>query len=321
MSVEGGDLFAEAGHGIRICYRSDGPTDAPAVLLIAGLGLDLTSWPPSLVDGLLGRGLRVLRTDNRDAGRSTRATTPAPTPWQQLRGVAPAGAYTLEDMAADHVGLLDALGIRRVHLVGMSLGGMIAQTIAAAHPDRVLSLTSIFSTTGARSVGQPARSTLVRMVRPGAATGPDFARRHVGMLGHIGSTRYPVDVARETRWAVDAWERGAGEQRATGMARQIGAINASGDRTQALARITAPTLVLHGDRDLMVAPSGGRATAAAVRGARHVTIPGMRHHLPESLAPELLALIGDHIRDAGPAHPSPAPSSTPSATPRTDSTP
>ncbi len=292
------DRFADVGRGIRLCYRVDGPDDAAAVLLLAGLGLDLTSWSATFVDGLLDAGLQVIRVDNRDAGRSTRTSVPVPTRRHQLTGTAPAGAYTIEDMAADAVGLLDVLGVDEVHLVGMSLGGMIAQTIAATSPQRVASLTSIFSTTGNRAVGQPARSTILRMARPSASTADAFARRHVSMLGHIGSKKFAVDPAYESRWAREVWSRGASDQRGASVARQIGAINASGDRTRALGNIVAPTLVIHGDRDRMVAPTGGAATASAIPGAEHVTISGLRHHLPVSVAPTLLDLITEHIRDA-----------------------
>lgn len=293
--MSGEDQFADVGRGIRICYRVDGDPKAPPVLLLAGLGLDLTSWADTFVTGLVASGLQVIRADNRDAGRSTRATSPVPTRWQQARGAAPEGAYTVEDMAADHVALLDALHLGRVHLVGMSLGGMIAQTIAAAHPDRVLSLTSIFSTTGNRAVGQPARSTVMRLMSGPVRSETEFADRHLAMMGHIGSTHYTFDPEAERQWAIQAWARGAGNQRGASMARQIGAINASGDRTAALGAITAPTLVIHGDRDLMVAATGGQATAAAIPRARHMTIPGLRHQLPDSLTPDLLGPLLDHL--------------------------
>lgn len=136
-----------------------------------------------------------------------------------MRGAAPEDAYTVEDMVADHVGLLGTLGVDRAHLVGMSLGGMIAQTIAAAHPDRMLSLTSIFSTTGDRSVGQPARSTVMPLMAGPVKSETEFADRHVAMMGHIGSTHYPFDPEVEREWATRAWTRGAGNQREASMAR------------------------------------------------------------------------------------------------------
>jgi pimeloyl-ACP methyl ester carboxylesterase len=199
-------------------------------------------------------------------------------------------------MAADTVGLLDALGIERAHLVGMSMGGMIAQTVAARHPARVLTLTSIFSTTGHRRVGQPARSTLLRLARGPARTVEESVERHLAMLAHIGSTTFPPDQDHERAWATAVWDRCGGARSGAPVARQIGAIQASGDRTAELARIAAPTLVVHGDRDLMVHPTGGRATADAVPGARHVEIAGMGHHLAPGVVDRLVELTTDLAR-------------------------
>ncbi|HEX8767796.1 MAG TPA: alpha/beta fold hydrolase, partial [Jatrophihabitans sp.] len=205
-------------------------------------------------------------------------------------------AYDLADMAADTVGLLDALGIERVHLVGMSMGGMIAQTVAARHPARVLTLTSIFSTTGHRRVGQPTRSTLLRLARGPARTVEESVERHLAMLAHIGSTAFPPDDDLERAWATAVWDRCGGARSGAPVARQIGAIQASGDRTAELARIAAPTLVVHGDRDLMVHPTGGRATADAIPGARHVEIAGMGHHLAPGVVDRLVELTTDLVR-------------------------
>lgn len=292
------DRFCSLPNGIELCYRQDGPASGPPVLLVAGLGLDLTSWPALLLDGLAEEGFRVIRFDNRDSGRSTHLDTPPPSRFRQLRGRSLPEDYDLGDMAADTVGLLDFLGLAQVDLVGMSMGGMIAHTLAARHPERVRTLTSIFSTTGFGRVGQPARSTLVRMGRPPARTPDAFADRHLATLRHIGSTVYPYDERAERDWAVEAWARGRGLSRAQGAARQIAAIRKSGDRTEEVRRITAPTLVLHGDRDRMVHPSGGEATAQAIPGARHVVIPGMRHHIAPGLVPQLLELIAAHTRTA-----------------------
>ncbi|MFG2044503.1 alpha/beta fold hydrolase [Dactylosporangium sp. NPDC048998] len=287
------DGFCDLPGGIRVCYRAEGDDSAVPLLLIAGLGLDLTSWPRPLLDGLLGRGFRVVRFDNRDAGRSTRVRARPPGLLRQLAARPPRGAYTLEDMAGDALGVLDHLGIGRAHVAGMSMGGMIAQSLAAAHPDRIATLTSIFSTTGERRVGQPARSTLLRMARGPARTREQWVARHLSMLDHIGSRAYPYDEAVERAWATGAWDRGGGLARHAGVARQIGAIQASGDRTAALRRITAPTLVVHGDVDRMVHPSGGRATAAAIPGARHVEIAGMSHHLAPGVIDQLVNLIAE----------------------------
>jgi pimeloyl-ACP methyl ester carboxylesterase len=282
--------------GVRICYRDEG--DGEPLLLVAGLGQDLTAWPEPLVTGLLDRGFRVIRHDNRDVGRSSRVDAPPPATWRQLLARPRPDAYTLADMAADAVGLLDHLAIDRVHLVGMSMGGMIAQTVAAGRPDRVRSLTSIFSTTGDTRVGQAAWSTKLRLVRSPAQTREEFVRRHLGLTAHLAGRGYPPDEAVETAYAGGVWDRSAGDDSGAPIARQIQAIQASGDRTAQLRRITAPTLVVHGDRDLIVHPSGGRATAQAVAGARHVSIMGMGHHLAPGLLDRLVDLITDHSREA-----------------------
>ncbi|MGY1785078.1 alpha/beta fold hydrolase [Geodermatophilus sp. SYSU D00698] len=292
------DRFADLPAGPRICHRVDGPDDGEPLVLVAGLGLDLTSWPQRMVDGFTGRGFRVVRMDNRDAGRSGRIATPPPGRARQLLARPRPDAYDLTDMAADTVGLLDALGLGRVHLVGMSMGGMIAQVVAARHPHRVASLTSIFSTTGSRRVGQPARSTILRLARAAPRSVEESVERHLAMLGHIGGPGFPPDDDLERAWAAALWERGGGD-RSREVARQIGAIQASGDRTADLARITAPTLVVHGDVDRMVHPSGGRATAEAIAGARHVEIPGMGHHLAPGVVDRLVELTTDLARGAG----------------------
>jgi pimeloyl-ACP methyl ester carboxylesterase len=294
----GEDRFADLPAGPRICFRVDGPDDGEPLLLLAGLGLDLTSWPQRMVDGFTARGFRVLRMDNRDAGRSSRIAARPPGRARQLLARPRPEAYDLTDMAADTVGLLDALGVARVHLVGMSMGGMIAQVVAARHPSRVAGLTSIFSTTGSRRVGQPARSTILRLARAAPRTVEESVERHLTMLSHIGGPGFPPDDDLERAWAASVWER-VGGARSQEVARQIGAIQASGDRTPDLARITAPTLVVHGDADRMVHPSGGRATADAIAGARHVEIPGMGHHLAPGVVDRLVDLTTDLARGAG----------------------
>ncbi len=293
------DEFADLPGGVRVCYRVEGPADGPPLLLIAGLGLDLTSWPSRMVDGFTGRGFRVVRLDNRDAGRSSRIPTPPPGKLRQLLARPRADAYDLGDMAGDAIVLLAHLGIERVHLVGMSLGGMLAQTVAARRPDLVATLTSIFSTTGDRGLGQPARSTILRMARRPARTAAESAERHLAMLAHIGSSAFPPDPDLERAWAHGLWERAGGPEARSGIPRQVAAIQASGDRTAELRRITAPTLVIHGDTDLMVHPTGGRATARAIPGARHVEITGMSHHLAPGVVDRLVDLTTELATAAG----------------------
>lgn len=286
---------------MRLVHEVHGDPSGVPMLLVAGLGLDLTSWPVGMVDGLVAAGFRVVTFDNRDAGASPRPTTPPPGRLRQLLARPRPDAYDLGDMAADTLGLLDELGIDSAHVVGMSMGGMIAQTVAARCPDRVRTLTSIFSTTGDRSVGQPARSTLRLLVTsPPARTEEEYVAGHLRMLGHIASAVHRPDEERERAWAAGAWRRGPGVGAHAGTARQIGAIQKSGDRTAELRRITAPTLVVHGDTDLMVAPTGGRATAAAIPGSRHVVVRGMAHHFPPSLDSHLVDLVVEHAMSREP---------------------
>lgn len=285
------DRFCLLNTGSRVCYRTSGDPAGQPLVLIAGLTLDLTSWPTAMVDGLVERGFHVIRLDNRDVGRSTWATTKPPGLLRQMLGRPRRDSYDLADMAADTVGLLEHLGVRRAHVVGMSMGGMIAQTVAARHPSRVASLTSIFSTTGASRVGQPALSTRRLLARPAARTREQFITRHVDLVRHIAGTSFPLDEAAAVDYAAGAWERGQGPIAGSGVARQINAILLSGDRTGELRHVAAPTVVIHGDRDLIVHPSGGRATAAAVRGAHHVTIPGMGHDLAAGVIDRIVDLI------------------------------
>jgi pimeloyl-ACP methyl ester carboxylesterase len=296
------DLFCELPSGIRLCYRSDGRTGGRPVLLVAGLALDLTSWSPQLVGALVDAGFRVLRVDNRDAGLSTHVATPPPSILRQALARPRREDYDLSDLADDLIGLLDALEIERVDVIGMSMGGMVAQTLAARFPDRVRSLTSIISTTGERGVGQPARSTMLRMARPPARDVDGYVRRHLSAVRTLGSPAFPIDVESETRRAREVWERGGGAAASAGSARQIAAIQKSGDRTAEVRRITAPTLVIHGEHDVMVHPSGGRATADAIPGARLVTLPDLRHGLPDGVVPQLAPLLLEHLASADRVH-------------------
>lgn len=295
----GTDQFVDLPAGPRICFRVDGPPDGEPLLLLAGLGLDLTSWPEDFVAGYADRGFRVIRLDNRDAGRSDRIPARSPGRLRQALARPRPDAYDLTDMAADAIGVLDHLGVERVHLVGMSMGGMIAQTVAARHPHRVTTLTSVFSTTGHRRVGQPALSTLLRMMQRPGATVEESVARHLAMTGHLTGPGSPFDEDAERAWAVGLWERAGGRTARSGIPRQIDAIRAGGDRTTTLGAITAPTLVVHGDADRMVHPSGGVATARAVPGARHVVVPGMGHHLTPDALHQLLELSTDLARSAG----------------------
>jgi pimeloyl-ACP methyl ester carboxylesterase len=291
---EATDQFLQLASGTRICFRDTGSATDPAILLVAGLGEDQTFWGDSFVLSLVSRGYRVITMDNRDVGQSSFATTPPPAVWRQALSRPRKDGYTLADMAQDCLGVVDHLGIDQVHLVGRSMGGMIAQTIAATEPGRVLSLTSIYATTGSTKVGQPAKSTIrILVLSPEAKTRTDAVRGHLRITQHIAGTSYPIDDAEEAAIAARGWDRCAGDQ-AAGVARQIQAIQLSGDRTAQLRTITTPTLVIHGDRDLMVAPTGGTATAEAIPSAQHVVIPGMGHHIPEALVDPITRYISGH---------------------------
>lgn len=283
---------ASVGRGIDLCWDAFGdPADQP-VVLIAGLGQQKHTWPADIAASLARRGFRVIRFDNRDVGRSTHLDYPAPGPAAVLRGGNHPRQYHLGDMARDTVGLLDALGHRSAHLVGVSMGGMIAQTVAAHYPGRVRTLTSVMSTTGAPRIGRPAPSTWWRMAtaRP-PRNRTEAVDNAVRMFRHIGSHGYPFDEAGVREKAGIAWDR---DPTADGVARQLAGIFAAGDRTRELAAVDVPTLVIHGDRDRMVNPTGGAATARAIPGARLVTLPRMGHDLPAALWARIADLIVDH---------------------------
>jgi pimeloyl-ACP methyl ester carboxylesterase len=287
------EQVVDVGRGISLAYEVTGPQDGEPLVLVGGLGQQLHSWPEPFCEELVARGYRVVRFDNRDAGRATHEDFRPARMWQMLLGRFPAGQYDLSDMAEDTAGLMDAIGIGSAHVVGVSMGGMIAQTLAAHHPDRVRTLTSIMSRTGARRTGRPALSTLRLMTAAPPRTREAAMDRAVALFRHIGSHGFPIDEAWARDRAGHGWDR---DQSSAGTGRQLGAIMKSGDRTRALRAITAPTLVIHGDRDRMVHPSGGTATARAIAGARLETIPGMGHDLPRGAWPRLIDLIDEHAR-------------------------
>jgi pimeloyl-ACP methyl ester carboxylesterase len=290
------DRSCDVGDGVRICYRTHGERSAEPVVLITGLGQQLNAWPTEFCDALAARGHFVVRFDNRDTGRSWRAPNRAPSAVHFMTRRWPAGQYVLADMANDTAGLIRELGLDSAHLVGLSMGAMIAQTVAARHPERVRTLTSGMSTTGARGVGGPQRSTLLRMFAPPPSDRERSIERTVAMWRHIGSHGFPFDESGVRARALESWERGGGAAARFGFARQLAAIIKSKDRTAELRKITAPTLVIHGDRDRMVDPSGAIATAKAIPGARLHTITGLGHDMPVGAWPELIELVTHHAQ-------------------------
>jgi pimeloyl-ACP methyl ester carboxylesterase len=290
------EQFADVGNGITLCYETFGDPAAPPVVLIMGLGTQMIAWDTRFCEELAGRGFFVTRFDNRDVGRSTRldgAHVPGLSEIA-LRRV-PNPAYKLADMALDTVGLMNVLGLESAHVVGVSMGGMIAQTVAARHPSRTRSLTSIMSNTGARFSGQPALKTYPVLLGKSPADRDGFVERGLKTWATIGSPGFERDEI-ELRAMIElSFDRGPS---AAGTARQLGAIIASGDRRRELRAVQAPTLVIHGEADVLVSPSGGRATAKAINGARLITIPGMGHDLPRAAWPQLLGAIAQHAHGA-----------------------
>jgi len=274
---------------LEIAYERIGDPHAPPVLLIMGLGAQLITWPDRFCDELVGRGLHVIRFDNRDAGQSTHLTSaPAPDMLAALAGNHASASYTLSDMAADTVGLLDVLGIRSAHLVGASLGGFVAQTVAIEYAQRVRSLTSIMSTTGDRTVGQPHPEAMRALGGAPPTTRDEVVQRMVEVARATGSPGFPPDPALVAERAGRAFDRAFDP---IGMVRQAVAAVASGDRTARLRALDVPALVIHGDGDKLVDVSGGRATAGAIPNAELLVIEGMGHDLPAALWPEIAARI------------------------------
>ena len=273
-------------NGIEIEYEIAGPENGAPLLLIMGLGQQLTRWPDSLVERLTGEGFRVIRFDNRDIGLSTWFDT-APTPdlptvfGALASGKDPGAPYLLSDMADDAAGLLDALGVARAHVAGVSMGGMIGQMLAARHPDKVLSLVSVMSTTGNPAV-PPAtpEAQAVLFARPEATDLESLVEHSLKAQIAIQSPAWPVNPDTERPLLRAAIQRA---YHPFGVLRQMIAVLASGDRRAALRTITAPTVVLHGDADPLVNVEGGRDTAATIPGAELRIIKGMGHDLPEGV--------------------------------------
>ena len=296
------EAMAQLPNGIELCFDTFGDPRDPAVLLIMGLSGPMIWWSPEFCEQLAARGFRVIRFDNRDIGRSSRMEGPAPrrsaTMRAVLRGARGLPPYTLSDMAADSVGLLDHLGIERAHVMGVSMGGMIAQTVAIEHPSRVLSLISMMSTTGRRSVGWADPRLVPLFFRRRARDKEGFLKEWFLVFEMIGSPGFPASREEELALAEATFARGPSPE---GAARQLQAILAQPDRTEALHQVKVPTLVIHGLADRLVHASGGRATAAAIPGAELLLIPGMGHDLPTEIWSDVIDGIERTARRAVPA--------------------
>jgi pimeloyl-ACP methyl ester carboxylesterase len=294
---------------IELDYESFGEDGAPCILLIMGLGMPGVAWPDAFVAGLVAAGFRVIRYDNRDCGRSSKiASGPLPdlrvAIARALLRRKVAAPYSLDDMAADAVGLLDALGVDRAHLVGVSMGGMVAQNVAALHPQRVASLTSIMSSTGNPSprvaLGKP-RALRAILARPRSTSDAEALVDHyVRMFAVIGSPGFAMDGELLRHHVRQILSRG---MHPAGTARQLLAILASGDRRSLLSRIVAPTLVVHGSDDPLLPVAAGRDTAQHIPGARLEIVEGMGHDLPPAVQAILVDRIVAHCRRALVAEP------------------
>jgi pimeloyl-ACP methyl ester carboxylesterase len=285
-------------NGIEIVYETIGDPADPPLLLVMGLGMQLIHWDDGLCELLAQRGFRVVRFDNRDAGRSTQINAPVPNLLRGMAGLRLEAPYLLEDMAADAFGLLDHLGIEAAHVAGASMGGMIAQSMAIQRPERVRSLTSIMSTTGDRRAGRPKLRALSVLARRAPSDKESYVEHSVRLFRLIGSKGFPFDEERLRELAAASYDRG---NHPAGTGRQLAAIMASGDRTPRLRELHLPATVIHGRGDPLVPFRGGQATADAIPDARLIPIAGMGHDLPPALWPLLADAVAETAGRAAPA--------------------
>lgn len=288
--------------GIELCWDERG-TGAPLVLVM-GIGAQMILWPEGFCEMLAARGFRVVRFDNRDIGLSSKldhlgVPKLGPAVASMLLGTSFVAPYALEDMARDIAELLEALSIDRAHVVGASMGGMIAQTMAITHPHRMRSLVSIMSTTGKPRVLTSEPRALRALFAPPPRTREEAIERHLALFEVVRSTAWPFDEKGLIERAGRSWDRGSHPR---GVLRHLGAIAMTGDRTARLRFVRVPALVVHGTVDPLIRPIGGKLTAEAIPGARLEMIEGMGHDLPEGAWPRLVELIARHA-EAAEAHP------------------
>ncbi|MGD0195373.1 MAG: alpha/beta hydrolase [Candidatus Dormibacteria bacterium] len=275
-------------NGLQIEYDSFGDPDATPLLLVMGLSYQMIEWDDALCTLIASRGFRVTRFDNRDCGLSSHLDSLGPPDVMGLITRTVPAPYSLDDMATDAIGVLDAMGVPRAHIVGASMGGMIAQLIAINHPERVLSLTSIMSTVGGPHVVQAEPAVSAMLIAPPGKTRDERVEQSFSNRRLIFGTGMPFDAERARQKAERAVDRSYSPE---GAIRQLAAIVTAPERTAALGRLTIPTLVIHGENDPLVPPDNGRQTAAALANPRLIMIPGMGHALPEQVWAEVVDAI------------------------------
>ena len=298
-AFEAGTKFVNA-NGIRIAYRDHGHEQNPPLVLIAGIYNQLIRWPDELIDMLVDHGFRVIRFDNRDIGLTEKMVgKKAPSviriTMKLFFGVPVDIPYTLDDMANDTIGLLDALEIDKAHVVGMSMGGMIAQLVTILHPKRVLSLTSIMSTTGALGKGGASFKVARQMVAP-VPKDRTALENSVITRQMFGSPAYPQTDAEVTASVAQEFKR---SNNPAGYLRQMAAVRLAPSRNNRLKRVKVPTLIIHGNQDLLVDVSGGVETKKCIEHAKFVRFEGMGHNLPKVLLPQFADLIKEIASDKG----------------------
>ena len=295
MTTESGIQRAQVGE-IELAYETFGDPGDPPVLLVMGLATQMIGWPDEFCAGLADRGLFVVRFDNRDIGLSTHLDDRGAPDLMAIFGGDRSGVpYPLAELADDTAGLLDVLGLDSAHVVGASMGGMVAQLVAIRHPARVRSLTSIMSTTGDPSVGMPAEAAMGVLLAPPATDRESAIQRAVDTYRVIGSPGFEFDEQALRDRAALSYDR---RYNPAGVARQLAAILTTPDRTADLAAVDVPTLVIHGEQDSLVDVSGGRATAAAIPGAELLVVDGMGHDLPRAIWPEVTDRIAALVERA-----------------------
>jgi len=287
-------------NGINICYEIFGEASAEPMLLIMGLGGQMVLWDDAFCEQIAVRGFRVIRFDNRDVGQSSKLTGGKRLTWLELLKlrflkIPVTAPYTLRDMAEDTIALMDVLGIRSAHMVGASMGGMIAQEIAITFPERARSLISIMSTTGNPKLPQPAREAISILMAPPPRSRDEYIARFERNWRVLRAGRFPEDEALDRSRAERIFDRGLNP---AGVGRQIRAVLASGSRKERLHKVKAPTLVIHGTADPLVDPKAGQDTAVSIPGAKLMMVQGMGHAIPMAMWPEIIDAIDKHAHRA-----------------------